>query len=123
MDGVSFKPQLFTKANKQYQRHPEQTLAGDLLHKLALKNEKVARLKEERDSKLLQDCNNFQPKINPKSALMDKLKFRHGKLDDSPLWSSRRDHRSFDCIQLSSRRLDRSPTSVPVAIGQGEENI
>jgi hypothetical protein len=67
MEGVSFRPNIYTTPRMQYWRDPSVKTEDALMIHTQIKQENMERLKKERDEQILKDCQNFRPKLSKKS--------------------------------------------------------
>ena len=76
MSEVTFKPKVFTKPKMQQIRDPNARAEDYLYLKQEEKKHNLERLKQEKEDRLMEECNNFQPKINSNSAMIDRIKMQ-----------------------------------------------
>ena len=74
MEDASFRPQLVTKNKTRHERLPNARPEDYLWYKLAERNRKVERLREQKEHEVLIKNNNFTPRINANSARIDRLR-------------------------------------------------
>ena len=67
MAGVSFRPQISSGTSRRGRRSPEARQEYHLRYREMEKEDRMERLKAEQEFKILEECNNFRPKINPRS--------------------------------------------------------
>lgn len=98
---MPFRPQLQTDSNRWVQRDPAVRTEDALIYQGRIRQENIEKRKKQLNDKLLEDCNNFRPKINKKSKFINE-----NQLD---FFKSQR--RSPDLLQkqFKTEKRQRSP--------------
>lgn len=74
MEDASFQPQLVTNPRTRLERLPNARFEDYLLYRMAERDRKLERLREQKEKEMMMRTNNFTPRINPTSARIDKLR-------------------------------------------------
>jgi hypothetical protein len=74
MEGVSFKPTLVAKRQTKKDEEAFASHEERSFHHARLREERVQARRLELEQEELQECQNFRPKINKKSAMMNQQK-------------------------------------------------